>query len=142
MIKMLGRKRFAMPSANFVWPQVLNKYARQADRGQWCRGRVEECYPVDQAQYSATIAKIRDRKADRVFNTLIPPGLCPFRSNSTNPAKNGGVSVGFADEIAVNFVAAQEVEGLYSCFDYFLAIDDPCSQQLQESYSKRCPNTP
>jgi ABC-type branched-subunit amino acid transport system substrate-binding protein len=144
MIKMLGRKRFAMPSANFVWPQVLNKYARKLIEANSAEVVFEEYYPVDQAEYSATIGKIRDRKADCVFNTLIPPGVVPFLKQlyESGFRRNGGVSVGFADEIAVNFVAAQEVEGLYSCFDYFLAIDDPFSQQLQESYSKRFPNTP
>jgi ABC-type branched-subunit amino acid transport system substrate-binding protein len=29
LIKKQGRKRFAMPSANYVWPQLLNKYARK-----------------------------------------------------------------------------------------------------------------
>lgn len=28
LIKTLGKKKFAMPSANYVWPQLLNKYAR------------------------------------------------------------------------------------------------------------------
>ncbi len=29
LIKQKGRKRFAMPSANYVWPQLLNRYTRK-----------------------------------------------------------------------------------------------------------------
>ena len=33
------------------------------------------------------------------------------------------------------------MEGLYSCLDYFQAVDDPFSKQLQADYSKKFPDT-
>jgi len=78
LIKTVGKKRFAMPSANYVWPQLLNKYARKVIEANGGEVVFEEYYPLDQAEYSATIGKIRDGKVDCVFNTVIPPGLQPF----------------------------------------------------------------
>jgi ABC-type branched-subunit amino acid transport system substrate-binding protein len=78
LIKKLGKKRFAMPSANYVWPQLLNKYARKVIEANGGEVVFEEYYPLDQLEYSATIGKIRDGKVDCVFNTVIPPGLQPF----------------------------------------------------------------
>ena len=78
IIKTLGKKRFAMPSANYVWPQLLNKYARKVIEANGGEVVFEEYYPLDQAEYSATISKIKDGKVDCVFNTVIPPGLQPF----------------------------------------------------------------
>ena len=72
IIKTLGRKRFAMPSANYVWPQLLNKYARKVIEANGGEVVFEEYYPLDQAEYSATIGKIRDGKVDCVLNTINP----------------------------------------------------------------------
>ena len=82
-----------MPSANYVWPQLLNKYARKVIEANGGEVVFEEYYPLDQAEYSATIGKIRDGKVDCVFNTVIPPGLQPFCKQlyEFGFQKNGGV---------------------------------------------------
>lgn len=144
LIKTLGKKRFALPSANYVWPQLLNKYARKVIEANGAQVVFEEYYPLDQAEYSATIGKIRDGKVDCVFNTVIPPGLQPFVKQlyESGFQKNGGVvSCVYYDENLLNYHPANEMEGLYSCLDYFQAVDDPFSKKLQEDYAKRFPNT-
>jgi ABC-type branched-subunit amino acid transport system substrate-binding protein len=144
LIKTLGKKRFAMPSANYVWPQLLNKYARKVIEANGGTVVFEEYYPLDQAEYSATIGKIRDGKVDCVFNTVIPPGLQPFMKqlHESGFQKNGGVvSCVYFDENLLNYLPANEMEGLVSCLDYFEAVDDPFSKQLQADYSKRFPDT-
>jgi len=144
LIKTLGKKRFALPSANYVWPQLLNKYARKVIEANGGTVVFEEYYPLDQAEYSATIAKIRDGKVDCVFNTIIPPGLQPFVKQlyESGFQKNGGVvSCVYYDENLLNYHPANEMEGLVSCLDYFQAVDDPFSKTLQEGYSKMFPNT-
>ena len=130
LIKTVGKKRFAMPSANYVWPQLLNKYARKVIEANGGEVVFEEYYPLDQAEYSATIGKIRDGKVDCVFNTVIPPGLQPFVKQlyELGFQKNGGVlSCVYYDENLLNYHPAQEMEGLYSCLDYFQSINDPFS---------------
>jgi ABC-type branched-subunit amino acid transport system substrate-binding protein len=144
IIKTLGKKRFALPSANYVWPQLLNKYARKVIEGNGGEVVFEEYYPLDQPEYSATIGKIRDGKVDCVFNTVIPPGLQPFVKQlyESGFQKNGGVlSCVYYDENLLNYHPAQEMEGLYSCLDYFQSIDDPFSKKLQEDYAKKFPGT-
>jgi len=144
LIKKQGRKRFAMPSANYVWPQLLNKYARKVIEANGGEVVFEEYYPLDQPEYSATIAKIRDGKVDCVFNTVIPPGLQPFMKQlyESGFQKNGGlVTCVYYDENLLNYHPAQEMEGLYSCLDYFQSVDDPFSKGLQERYSKKFPDT-
>jgi len=48
LIKTIGKKRFAMPSANYVWPQLLNKYARKVIEANGGEVVFEEYYPLDQ----------------------------------------------------------------------------------------------
>lgn len=144
LIKTLGKKKFAMPSANYVWPQLLNKYARKVIEANGGEVVFEEYYPLDQAEYSATISKIKDGKVDCVFNTVIPPGLQPFVKQlyESGFQKNGGVlSCVYYDENLLNYHPAQEMEGLVSCLDYFQAVDDPFSKTLQEGYAKKFPGT-
>ena len=68
-----GGKRFALPSANYVWPHVLNEYARKVIENSGGEVVLEEYYPLDQVEYSATVNKIMNEKIDVVFNTVIPP---------------------------------------------------------------------
>lgn len=144
LIKTLGKKKFAMPSANYVWPQLLNKYARKVIEANGGEVVFEEYYPLDQAEYSATIAKIRDGKVDCVFNTIIPPGVQPFMKQlyESGFQKNGGVAACvYYDENALNFNPAREMDGLYSCLDYFQNVDDPFSKTLLDRYNKKFPGT-
>ena len=133
-----------MPSANYVWPQLLNKYARKVIEANGGEVVFEEYYPLDQAEYSATISKIKDGKVDCVFNTVIPPGLQPFMKqlNESGFQKNGGVlTCVYFDENSLNYVPAQDIDGAYSCLDYFQSVNDPFSNKLMAEYSKRFPDT-
>ena len=144
LIKAQGRKRFALPSANYVWPQLLNKYARKVIEANGAEIVFEEYYPLDQSEYSATIAKIRDGKVDCVFNTVIPPGVQPFMKQLYEAGfqRGGGIVTSvYYDETSLNYHPARELNGLYSCLDYFQTVDDPFSKGLQERYGKRFPGT-
>ena len=135
IIKTLGKKRFAMPSANYVWPQLQNKYARKVIEANGGEVVFEEYYPLDQAEYSATIGKIRDGKVDCVFNTLIPPGLQPFAKQLYEfrlPEEWWPFSCVYFDEALKTFIPAGEMEGVLSCMDYYQAVDDPFSKQLPD----------
>ena len=139
-----GNKRFAMPSANYLWPQLLNKYARKVIEAHGGEVVFEEYYPLDQMEYSATVAKIMNEKVDHVFNTVIPPGLQAFTKQLYEAGfqnKGGTLSCVYYDENSVNYVAARELEGTYSSLDFFHTVQDPFSQKLLADYSKKFPNT-
>src|SRR6266550_3652792 len=89
-----GGKRFALPSANYVWPHVLNQYARKVIEGNGGEVIFEEYYPLDQVEYSATVNKIMTNKVDVVFNTVIPPGVGPFFKQLCEAAVKEARSVG------------------------------------------------
>src|SRR5438309_84491 len=113
-----GGKRFALPSANYVWPHVLNQYARKVIEGNGGEVIFEEYYPLDQVEYSATVNKIMTNKVDVVFNTVIPPGVGPFFKQlyEAGFTKRGGrLSCVYYDENTLNINAPHEIEGLASC---------------------------
>ncbi len=141
-----GGKRFAFPSANYIWPHVLNKYARNlVERG---GGEVifEEYYPIAQLDYGATANRIMTERINVVFVTVIPPGVGPFFKQLYEAGflKRGGrLCCVYFDEIAQGIVAPHEIEGLASCLDYYRAVDkaDPASAKIQAEYQAMFPAT-
>jgi ABC-type branched-subunit amino acid transport system substrate-binding protein len=139
-----GGKRFALPSANYVWPHVLNEYARKVIEKGGGEVIFEEYYPLDQVEYSATVNKIMSNNVDVVFNTVIPPGVGPFfkQLSEAGFGKRGGrLACVYYDENTLNINAPYEIEGLASCLDYFRAMtkDDPVSAKIQAEYDKEFP---
>ncbi len=141
-----GGKRFAFPSANYIWPHVLNEYARKLVQQNGGEVVFEEYYPLDQINYGATVNRIMNEKIDVVFNTVIPPGVGPFFKQlyEAGFSKRGGrLCCVYYDENALNINAPQEIEGLASCLDYFRAVDklDPGSAKIQAEYDAMFPGT-
>src|SRR5215813_4125004 len=139
-----GGKKFALPSANYVWPHTLNVYARKVIEANGGEVIFEEYYPLDQVDFSATVNRIVSNKVDVVFNTVIPPGVGPFFKQLYEAGflKNGGrLACVYYDENTLNINQANEIEGLASCLDYFKALtkDDPFSAKLQAAYDKEYP---
>jgi ABC-type branched-subunit amino acid transport system substrate-binding protein len=73
-----GGKRFYLSSADYVWPHVLNAYARKLIESNGGEVVGEEYFPVDQNEYGPTVNKIMSSKVNVVFNTTIPPGVSAF----------------------------------------------------------------
>ncbi|MBZ9772470.1 ABC transporter substrate-binding protein [Mesorhizobium sp. CO1-1-8] len=145
LIKNKGAKRFALPGANYQWPQMTNALARKVIEDNGGEVVFEEYYPLDQVEYSATVGKIMSEKIDHVFNTIIPPGIQGFMKQlyEAGFAKNGGTqSVLYFDENAVNSVPERALEGVYNALDFFHTVDDPYSQQLIKEYNAMFPGSP
>src|SRR5882724_9139606 len=75
LMQKTGARKFYLPSADYIWPHVLNEKVRQvvAANGGTIVG--EEYFPLDHADYSETVGKITSSGAEVVFNTIVPPGL-------------------------------------------------------------------
>ena len=96
----------------------------------------EEYFPLDHTDYGATIDKIMSRGAEVVFNTIVPPGLAPFleQLHKSGFTKRGGHLVcTYFEENFLSFFPAEQVEGLYSCLDYYQNVSDPFSKELLDS---------
>ena len=139
-----GGKRFALPSANYVWPHTLNVYARKVIEANGGEVVFEEYYPLDQIDFSSTVNRVISNKVDVVFNTIIPPGVGPFFKQLSEAGflKNGGrLACVYYDENTLSINQPAEIEGLASCLDYFKALtpEQPFSARLQDAYEKQFP---
>jgi ABC-type branched-subunit amino acid transport system substrate-binding protein len=142
LIEKTGAKRFALPSADYVWPRIMNEKVRQIVTAAGGEIVQEEYYPLDHTDYSDAIEKIVSAGAEVVFNTIVPPGVVPFfqQLHDAGFSERGGHLVcTYFDENCLSLVPAEQVEGLYSCLDYYRDAADPFSRELLDRYDKRYP---
>jgi ABC-type branched-subunit amino acid transport system substrate-binding protein len=144
LMRRTGATRFALPSADYIWPHVLNEKVREAVTEHGGEIVHESYFPLDHTDYRATVDEIMSSGAEVVFNTIVPPGLTPFleQLHEAGFQKRGGHLVcTYFDENFLNLVPAEHVEGLYSCLDYYQDADDPFSQDLTREYGRRHPGS-
>jgi len=144
LMRETGAKKFYLPSADYIWPRVMNERVREVVEANGGSIVGEEYYPLDHADYRETIARIISSGADVVFNTIVPPGVTPFLAElyeSTFVKRGGKLVCTYFDENFLNMVPAAHVEGLYSCLDYYQAVSDPFSKRLLEQYDTLYPGT-
>lgn len=142
LMRKTGAKKFYLPSADYIWPHTMNKKVRELVTANGGTIVGEEYFPLDNADYRATVDKIMSTGAEVVFNTIVPPGVVPFLEQLHNSgfAKRGGHLVcTYMDENFLNLFPAAHVEGMYSCLDYYQNISDPFSNRLLNEYDRLFP---
>ncbi len=142
LMRETGAKRFYLPSADYIWPHVLNARVREVAEADGGEIVGEEYHPLDHVDYDETVERITASGADVVFNTIVPPGVTPFFERlheSGFTARGGQLVCTYFDENFLNMVPAAHVEGLYSCLDYYQAVDDPFSRDLLARYDALYP---
>lgn len=142
LMRETGAKTFYLPSADYIWPHVLNARVREVVTAGGGTVVGEEYYPLDHLDYRETVARITSSGADVVFNTIVPPGLTPLfeKLHDSGFTRRGGHLVcTYFDENLFNVVPAEQMEGLYSCLDYYQAVSDPFSRKLLAQYDALYP---
>ena len=142
LMQQTGARRFYLPSADYVWPHVMNRKVREVVTAHGGTIVGEEYFPLDHSDYRATVERIAATGAEVVFNTTVPPGVTPFLAQlheSGFSARGGQLVCTYFDENFLNMTPAAHVEGLYSCLDYYQAVSDPFSQNLLAQYDALYP---
>src|SRR4051795_7322731 len=58
LMEQTGAKKFALPSADYIWPRILNEKVRQLVTAHGGEIVEEDYYPLDHTDYGAAIEKI------------------------------------------------------------------------------------
>jgi urea transport system substrate-binding protein len=139
-----GARTFFLPSADYVWPHVMNKRVRTAVATHGGSIVGEEYFPVDHTDYRSTVEKIMSSGTEVVFNTTVPPGVAPLlqQLHEAGFTKRGGrIVCTYFEENFASLLPAEHVEGVYSCLDYYQTVSDPFSKQLLRRYDERFPGS-
>ena len=109
LMQQTGAKKFYLPSADYIWPHVMNKKVREVVTANGGAIVGEEYFPLDHTDYGKTVEKIMSSGAEVVFNTTVPPGLAPFLEqlyNSGFTKRGGQIVCTYFDENFLNLVPA------------------------------------
>ncbi|MBY0491592.1 MAG: substrate-binding protein [Gemmatimonadaceae bacterium] len=142
LMKETGARKFFLPSADYIWPRVMNRKVRDIVTANGGAIVGEEYFPLDHTDYVGTVQRIMASGAEVVFNTTVPPGVGPFLAelHAAGFQQRGGKLVClYFDENFLNMVPPEHVEGLYSCLDYYQAVDEPFSRSLLNQYDALYP---
>src|SRR6266581_2380762 len=140
LMQEMGAKKFYLPSADYIWPHIMNKKVRELVTANGGTIVGEEYYPLDHMAYGETVREIMASGAEVVFNTIVPPGLVPFfqQLHDSGFTKRGGqIICTYFDENLLGLLPAEQTEGLYSCLDYYQNVADPFSKTLLDRYNAR-----
>lgn len=140
-----GARTFYLPSADYIWPRVMNRKVHEVAAANGGRVLGEEYFPIDHADWGATVERINASGADVVFNTTVPPGCFAFfaaLSESGFGERGGRIVATYFDENLVGVLPPEHIKGLYGCIDYYQSVSDPFSEALLARYNARFPAGP
>jgi branched-chain amino acid transport system substrate-binding protein len=144
LMRKTGAKKFYLPSADYIWPRVMNRKVREAVTAHGGTITGEEYHPVDHADYRSTVEKIMASGTEVVFNTTVPPGFAPFLEQLHDAGfqqRGGHLVCTYFEENFLDFLPAAHTEGLYSCLDYYQTVSDAFSRDLLARYNARFPGS-
>jgi ABC-type branched-subunit amino acid transport system substrate-binding protein len=139
LMRETGAKKFYLPSADYIWPHVMNARVREVVTANGGEIVGEEYFALDHADYRATVDRITSTGAEVVFNTTVPPGVAPFLEQLHDSGFAGRLVCTYFEENLLNVFPAAHVDGLYSCLDYYHAVSDPFSRRLLAQYDALYP---
>jgi len=145
VMQQTGATTFYLPSADYIWPRVMNRKVHEVAAANGGRVVGEEYFPIDHTDWDETVARIDASGADVVFNTTVPPGAFSFLealSTSGFARRGGRVIATYFDENLTEALPAEQIQGIYACIDYYHSVSDPFSRALLDRYDLRFPEGP
>lgn len=145
LMQRTGARSFYLPSADYIWPHIMNGRVRELVTANGGTIEGEEYFPLDHTDYGKTIDKIMSTKTEVVFNTIVPPGLMPFlqQLHDAGFTRRGGKLVcTYFEENLLKLLPPAQVEGVYGCLDYYQTVTDPFSIELLAKYNSLYPGGP
>jgi len=145
LMKETGAKTFYLPSADYIWPRVMNAKVREVATANGGSIAGEEYFPLDHTDYRQTVERIMSMGVDVVFNTTVPPGVVPFLEQLAAAGfrtRGGRLVCTYFEENLVGALPPALIEGAYGCLDYYQTVTDPFSRALLNRYNARFPGAP
>ncbi|QCF26150.1 urea ABC transporter substrate-binding protein [Hydrocarboniclastica marina] len=144
-VKEKGAKTFYLLGSDYIWPRTSNKIARKHIDKKSLKVVGEEYYPLGHTQFNSVINKIKLRKPDVIFASVVGGSNVAFYKQM----KAAGVD--FTDEKPllltisvtedeIRGIGGENVEGIYASMKYFQSLENPNNEEFvaafKEAYGK------
>ena len=141
-VKEKGAKTFYLLGSDYIWPRTSNKIARIHIEKKGLKVVGEEYYPLGHTQFNSVINKIKLRKPDVIFASVVGGSNVAFYKQM----KAAGVD--FTDEKPllltisvtedeIRGIGGENVEGVYASMKYFQSLDNPNNKEFVAAFKER-----
>ena len=143
LMRTTGAKTFYLPSADYIWPRVMNQRVRDVVTAHGGSIVGEEYFPARSHRLPRHRRAHRRRPGPTSCSTRsCRPASRRSSSSSTTSGftrRGGQLVCTYFDENVLGMLPAAHVDGLYSCLDYYQTVDDPFSRKLLAQYDALYP---
>ncbi|MBM7335169.1 MAG: urea ABC transporter substrate-binding protein [Alcanivorax sp.] len=138
-VKEKGAKTFYLLGSDYIWPRTSNKIARKHIEKKGLKVVGEEYYPLGHTQFNSVINKIKLRKPDVIFASVVGGSNVAFYKQM----KAAGVD--FTDESPllltisvtedeIRGIGGENVNGIYASMKYFQSLDNANNKEFVAAF--------
>jgi len=138
-VKEKGAKTFYLLGSDYIWPRTSNKIARKHIDKLGLKVVGEEYYPLGHTQFNSVINKIKLKKPDVIFASVVGGSNVAFYKQM----KAAGVD--FTDEKPllltisvtedeIRGIGGENVEGIYASMKYFQSLPNDNNQEFVAAF--------
>ena len=144
VLNWLGRekkaKTFYLIGSDYIWPRTSNKIAGK-HIANVLKGKVvgEDYFPLGATEFNTVINKIKLKKPDVVFSTVVGGSNVSLYKQLKSAGLNldKQLLVGLAvTEDEIRGIGGENYAGAYSCMKYFQSIDNTANKAFVAAYKK------
>jgi len=140
LIKDQGKKTFYIIGSDYIWPRTSNKIAINTIKKLGGKVLAEEYYPLGHTQFGSVINKMKAKKPDVIFSTVVGGSNVSFykqlRAAGISGDKNTIMALAVSEE-EVRAIGPQNVEGVYTSMGYFQSLDNPANKAFVKAFKAK-----
>ena len=142
LAKEKGAKSFYLLGSDYIWPRTSNKIARKHIDKLGLKVVGEEYYPLGHTQFNSVINKIKLKKPDVIFASVVGGSNVAFYKQM----KAAGVDLTKEKPLLMTIsvtedeilgIGGENVEGAYASMKYFQSLDNPNNEAFVKAFKKR-----
>lgn len=138
-----GAKKFFLLGSDYIWPRTSNKIARKHIENALKATVVgEEYYPLGHTQFNSVINKIKLKKPDVVFISVVGGSNVAFYKQ----LKAAGIDMGKEKPLFLTIsvtedeilgIGGENIEGIYASMKYFQSLPNDNNKKFVEAFKAK-----
>jgi urea transport system substrate-binding protein len=140
LIKNQKNKSFYLIGSDYIWPRTSNKIAKATIKKLGGKVVAEEYYPLGHTQFGSLINKIKFKKPDVIFSTVVGGSNVSFYKQLKAAGFSGDKTTIMAlavSEEEVRAIGPQNVTGVYISMGYFQSLNNKANKKFVAAFKAK-----
>lgn len=137
-----GAKSFYLLGSDYIWPRTSNKIARKHIEDKLgLKVSGEEYYPLGHTQFNSVINKIKLRRPDVIFASVVGGSNVAFykqmKAAGFDFTKEKPLLLTISvTEDEIRGIGGENVDGIYASMKYFQSLDNPNNEEFVAAFKE------